>query len=359
MSNINILSYIEPEPKIKGFYIVKNLIVDSSKDYSNRLNDDKWSNVYSIVGVEIYNVYTKDTKYVTVELALEYLDYHSGMVDLLKEYRYVGYFTYWKIIDIYETLGGTKFSVDTLYYNVGIIDKNNKTLGTVINNYTDKSCLFFKNNDSFLSVCYVIETMEFNLVASSNYYLRYIDVLEDTQSKQVMIDINDISDSKIISVYVDTDIDCMFEFLFKKEGNFVKIGDYTYVLVDSPKYYLDVPRDCRALFLSKGYLTDLSYIVLHNKIEVTCLLENINKINHKKNYYGLDAIRGCRVAKNREYIKNLDVILDGSLKIKNFRDIFSFLSNSFISDIKYLGDELVRLGNDGVNIKVLGQILWK
>ena len=131
------------------------------------------------------------------------------------------------------------------------------------------------------------------------------------------------------------------------------------MLVDSPKYYLDVPRDCRALFLSKGYLADLSYIVLHDKIDVTCLLENINKINHKKNYYGLDAIRGCRVAKNREYIKNLDVILDGSLKIKNFRDIFSFLSNSFISDIKYLGDELVRLGNDGVNIKVLGQILWK
>ena len=109
MSSINILSYIEPEPKIKGFYIVKNLIIDKSIDYCDRLNDNKWSNVYSIIGIEIYNVYTKDTKYVTVELALGYLDYHSGMVDLLKEYRYVGYFTYWKIIDIYETLGGTKF----------------------------------------------------------------------------------------------------------------------------------------------------------------------------------------------------------------------------------------------------------
>ena len=358
MNSINILSYIEPEPKIKGFYIVKNLIIDKSIDYCDRINDNKWSNVYSIIGVEIYNVYTKDTKYVTVELALEYLDYHSGMVDLLKEYRYVGYFNYWKLIDIYETLGGTKFSVETLYYNVGIIDSNNSSLGTVINNFTDKSCLFFKNNSSFLNVRYEIETMEFNLVASSNYYLKFIDVLEDSQ-KSVLFHMDDITDSKVISVYVDTDIDCMFEFLFKREGNFVKIGDYTYVLVDSPKYYLDVPRDCRALFLSKGYLTDLSYIVLHNKIDVTCLLENINKINHKKNYYGIEALRGCHLAKNKEYIENLNIILDGSLKIKNFRDIFSFLSNSFISDNKYLGNELVRLGNDGVNIKVLGDLLWK
>lgn len=225
---INILESIEPEVGIKGFYILDKLIIGDIVNFNEYIKNSEHTEIRSILGAEILNIYTKDRKYVSLDLAIEYLDYHSDLAEILRDDKYIGLKSNkWEIIGISNTLSGLVCSSDVLFYNVSLIDINSNEIGCIVVNYGFKNNLIFRNVNSFLRVYYCIETEEIIVFTmhTSSAQNRCLKVFEDSSDKKIIIENSIRAEFKrAVTIYIDTDIDCLFGFLYKDFGNFVKLG---------------------------------------------------------------------------------------------------------------------------------------
>lgn len=358
---INILESIEPEVEIKGFYILDKLIIGDIVNFDEYIKNSEHTEIRSILGAEILNIYTKDRKYVSLDLAIEYLDYHSDLVEILKDDKYIGLKSNkWEIIGISNTLNGLVWSSDVLFYNVSLIDINSNEIGCIVVNYGFKNNLIFRNVNSFLRVYYCIETEEiivFTMYTSSAQN-RCLKVFEDSSDKKIIIENSIRAEFKrAVTIYIDTDIDCLFGFLYKDFGNFVKLGDCIYILSKSLDYYLEVPDDCRALLLCSGYMRKLEFLVLHKNVEFVDLIENKNKLNSKKNYYGMETLKSFDSYSGNHIISSLNVSYLGDVSYKNFDNIFRFIiKDRFVYSEKDVENVLNSLKDYGNSIVVLGDL---
>lgn len=358
---INILESIEPETEIRGFYILDKLIIGDVVNFNEYIKNNDHTEIRSILGAEILNIYTKDRKYVSLDLAIEYLDYHSDLAEILRDDKYIGLKNNkWEIIGISNTLSGLVCSPDVLFYNVSLIDINSNEIGCIVVNYGFKNNIIFRNVNSFLRVYYCIETEE--IIVFTVYTLsaqsKSLRVFEDSSDKKVIIENSIRAEFKrAVTIYIDTDIDCLFGFLYKDFGNFVKLGDCIYILSKSVDYYLEVPEDCRALLLCSGYTRKLDFLVLHKNVEFVDLLENKNKLNSKKNYYGMETLKSFDSYSCNHIISSLNVSYIGDVSYKNFDNIFRFIiKDRFVYSEKDVENVLNSLRGYGNSIVVLGDL---
>lgn len=341
--------------QIKGFYILDALIVEDSEYSLSGANLNGFENILKIIGARLLNIYTKDIKTVTIDVALEYLDYHEELSELLSDYGYVGFKkTYWNILNIYDTLGGKYVSDDKLCYNTLIIDSSNKELGSVINNYGIEPVTEFRNVNSFLSIRYNQSTGEVLIIARDEN-LTHSAIYEDSTGKDVVLT-KKIEYINIIvsSVYIDKDIDIMFNFLFKRVNEFIKVGDCTYILVERPKFCLSIPKDCRVLYLSLGSIKHLKYLTFENNLEAVGIISGKNKLNNKELKNKIGTFSGLTIINDAKLVANLNIVLNGDLDISDFKYIFKFMGySSKSSSIDGLFD---LLGSYDNNIVILGKI---
>ena len=345
--------------QIKGLYILDALIVEDSEYSLSGANLNGFEDILKIIGARLLNIYTKDIKTVTIDIALEYLDYHEELSELLSDYEYVGFKkTYWNILNIYDTLGGKYVSDDKLCYNTLIIDSNNKELGYVINNYGIEPIVEFRNVNSFLSIRYNQSTGEVLIIARDEN-LMHSAVYEDSTGEDVVLTkkmeyINII----VSSVYIDKDIDIMFSFLFKRTNEFIKVGDCTYILVEQPRFCFNIPKDCRVLYLSLGSIKHLKYLTFESNLEAVGVISCKNKLNNKEPKNKIGAFDGLTIINESNRVSNLNVVLNGDLDISDFKHIFRFMGcNLREHTSEGLADVLMLLGNYCNGIVVLGDIL--
>lgn len=341
--------------QIKGFYILDALIVEDAEYSLSGVNLNDYNDIHKIIGARLFNLYTKDIKTVTIDVALKYLDYHYELIELLTDYRYVGFKTYWSVLNIYNTLGGKRVSSDKLCYNTLIIDSNNKELGSVINNYGIEPVIEFRNVNSFLSIRYNKSTGEVLIIARDEN-LMHSAVYEDSTGKDVVLTkkmeyINTITSS----VYIDEDIDIMFSFLFKRTNGFIKVGDCTYILVGLPRFCFNIPKDCRVLYLSLGSIRHLKYLTFESDLEAVGVISGKNKLNNKEPKNKIGAFSGLTIINEYRLVESLNIVFNGDLDISDFKYIFKFMGySSKSSSIDGLFD---LLGSYDNNIVILGDIL--
>ena len=306
--------------QIKGFYILDALIVEDSEYSLSGANLNGFENILKIIGARLLNLYTKDIKTVTIDVALKYLDYHEELIELLTDYGYVGFKkTYWNILNIYDTLGGKYVSDDKLCYNTLIINSNNKELGSVINNYGIEPVTEFRNVNSFLSIRYNQSTGDVSIIARDEN-LTHSAIYEDSTGKDVVLTkkmeyINII----VSSVYIDKDIDIMFSFLFKRVNEFIKVGDCTYILVERPKFCLSIPKDCRVLYLSLGSIKHLKYLTFENSLEAVGIISGKNKLNNKEPKNKTGTFGGLTIINEYRLVESLNIVFNGDLDISDFK----------------------------------------
>lgn len=342
--------------QIKGFYILDALIVEDSEYSLSGANLNGFEDILKIIGARLLNLYTKDIKTVTIDVALKYLDYHEELSELLTDYGYVGFKkTYWNILNIYDTLGGKYVSDDKLCYNTLIINSNNKELGSVINNYGIEPVFEFRNVNSFLSIRYNQSTGDVSIIARDEN-LTHSAIYEDSTGKDVVLTkkmeyINTI----VSSVYIDKDIDIMFSFLFKRVNEFIKVGDCTYILVERPKFCLSTPKDCRVLYLSLGSIKHLKYLTFENNLEAVGIISGKNKLNNKEPKNKTGTFGGLTIINEYRLVESLNIVFNGDLDISDFKYIFKFMGySSKSSSIDCLFD---LLGSYDNNIVILGDVL--
>lgn len=344
--------------QIKGFYILDALIVEDAEYSLSGVDLKGYNDIHKIIGAMLFNLYTKDIKTVTIDVALKYLDYHDELTELLIDYGYVGFKTYWSVLNIYNTLGGKRVSSDKLCYNALIIDSSNKELGSVINNYGIEPVIEFRNVNSFLSVRYNKSTGEVLIIARDEN-LMHSAVYEDSTGKDVVLTkkmeyINTITSS----MYIDKDIDIMFSFLFKRTNEFIKVGDCTYILVGRPRFCFNIPKDCRVLYLSLGSIRHLKYLTFEGNLEAVGVISGKNKLNNKEPKNKIGAFSGLTIINESNRVSNLNVVLNGDLDISDFKHIFRFMGcNLREHTSEGLADVLMLLGNYCNGIVVLGDIL--
>lgn len=341
--------------QIKGFYILDALIVEDAEYSLSGVDLKGYKDIRKIIGARLFNLYTKDIKTVTINVALKYLDYHDELIELLIDYGYVGFKTYWSVLNIYDTLGGKRVSNDKLCYNTLIIDSSNKELGSVINNYGIEPVIEFRNVNSFLSIRYNKSTGEVLIIARDEN-LMHSAVYEDSTGKDVVLTkkmeyINTITSS----VYIDEDIDIMFSFLFKRTNEFIKVGDCTYILVGRPRFCFNIPKDCRVLYLSLGSIKHLKYLTFESDLEAVGVISGKNKLNNKEPRNKIGAFDGLNIINESNRVSNLSVVLNGDLDTSDFKHIFRFMGySSKSSSIDGLFD---LLGSYDNNIVILGDVL--